>query len=40
MPCMSITLPRVQFVKFFQKKLFPDPALSYHTVLLGAGYFI
>ena len=33
MPYMFIPLPRVQFVKFFRNKLFPDCAVSYHTVL-------
>ena len=34
MPSMFIPFPRAQFEKFFQNKLFPDSAVSYHIVLI------
>ena len=37
---MFILFPRVQFEKFFQNKLFPDSAVSYHKVLVAACYLI
>ena len=40
MSFMFIPLPRVQFEKFFQNKLFPDCSVSYHRVLVAACYFI
>ena len=40
MPSMFIPFPRIQFEKFFQNKLFSDSAVSYHTLLVAACYFI
>ena len=40
MPSMFISFQSVEFEKFFQNKLFPDSAVSCHTVLVVASLAI